>query len=117
MLVTNLFATQLVIAQIAAGLGIPIAAAGLVPTLTMVGYACGLAFVLPLTDKFENRRLMLLTMMASVLALVMAAFAPGKVTLMAAAFLVGVTSCGLQMIVLMQRHSPVKRSAAESLAA
>ena len=100
-LVTNLFATQLVIAQIAAGLGIPIAAAGLVPTLTMVGYACGLVFVLPLTDKFENRRLMLLTMMASVLALVMAAFAPGKVPLMAAAFLVGVTSCGLQMIVVM----------------
>lgn len=100
-LVTNLFATQLVIAQIAAGLGIPFATAGLVPTLTMLGYAGGLVFLLPLIDKFENRRLMLVTLAASVLTLVMAALAPGKVSLLTAAFLVGATSCGLQMIVVM----------------
>ena len=100
-LVTNLFATQLVIAQIAAGLDIPVASAGLVPMLTMLGYACGLVFVLPLIDMFENRRLLLVTLVASVLALVMAAVAPSKVSLLTAAFLVGATSCGLQMIVVM----------------
>ena len=100
-LVTNLFATQLVIAEIAAGLDMAIASAGLVPMLTMLGYACGLVFVLPLIDKFENRRLMLVTLAASVLALAMAASAPGRVSLLTAAFLVGATSCGLQMIVVM----------------
>ena len=100
-LVANLFATQLVIAQIAADLNIPVASAGLVPTLTMLGYACSLVFVLPLIDKFENRRLLLVTLVTSVLALVMAALAPGKASLLTAAFLVGATSCGLQMIVVM----------------
>jgi predicted MFS family arabinose efflux permease len=99
-LVSNLFATQLVIAQIAAGLDIPIASAGLVPTLTMLGYACGLVFVLPLIDKLENRRLMLVTLASSVLTLAMAASAPGRLSLLTAAFLVGATSCGLQMIVV-----------------
>ena len=69
--------------------------------LTMFGYACGLVFVLPLIDKLENRRLMLVTLAASVLALAMAALAPGRVSLLTAAFLVGATSCGLQMIVVM----------------
>ena len=100
-LVGNLFATQLVVAQIAAGLDIPVAAAGLVPMLTMLGYAGGLVFALPLIDKFENRRLLLLTLVASVFALVMATLAPGKASLLTAAFLVGATSCGLQMIVVM----------------
>ena len=100
-LVSNLFSTQLVVAQIAAGLGIPMASAGLVPMLTMLGYARALVFVLPLMDKFENRRLMLVTLAASVLTLAMAALAPGKVALLTAAFLVGATSCGLQMIVVM----------------
>ena len=45
-LVSNLFATQPVIAQIAAGVGMPIASAGLVPMLTMLGYASGMVFVL-----------------------------------------------------------------------
>jgi len=61
----------------------------------------GLVFVLPLIDKFENRRLMLVTLPASVPTLAMAALAPGRVTLLTASFLVGATSCGLQMIVVM----------------
>ena len=44
---------------------------------------------------------MFVSLAASVLALAMAALAPGKVTLLTAAFLVGATSCGLQMIVVM----------------
>jgi MFS family permease len=55
----------------------PIASAGLVPMLTMLGDASGLMFVLPLIDKFENRRPMFVSLAASVLALAMAAFAPG----------------------------------------
>jgi hypothetical protein len=100
-LVANLFSTQPVIAQIAAGVGMPIASAGLVPMLTMLGYASGLMCVLPLIDKFENRRLMLVSLAASVLALAMAALAPGTAPLLTAAFLVGATSCSLQMIVVM----------------
>jgi predicted MFS family arabinose efflux permease len=53
----NVFASQVIVAGIAAGLGLTPAQASLVPTVTALGYALGLLFIVPLADVVENRRL------------------------------------------------------------
>lgn len=100
-IVSNLFASQPIVAEISASIGMPSQLAGLVSTLTMLGYATGVVFLLPLTDRLENRRLILGTLTASVLALLGASYARGAATFLCAVFLVGVTSCTLQMVVVM----------------
>lgn len=97
-IVSNLFASQPIVAEISASIGMPSQLAGLVSTLTMLGYATGVVFLLPLTDRLENRRLILGTLTASVLALLGASYARGAATFLCAVFLVGVTSCTLQIL-------------------
>ncbi len=98
--VANLFASQPVVAEIGAALGMAPGASGSITTATMLGYAAGLVFLLPLVDRLENRRLLLTMLAASVLALIGAAWAPNPVALLVAGFLVGATSCSVQMLVV-----------------
>lgn len=56
-IVVNLTAPQTLIAPIAADLGVRPTLAGLVGTASLLGYAAGLFFLVPLSDLVENRRL------------------------------------------------------------
>jgi predicted MFS family arabinose efflux permease len=98
--VVNLAASQPISAQIGHSLGSTPAAVGMISMLTFLGYAVGVVFLLPLIDKIENRRLILLTLIANVLALLGAASAPSEPFFLGAAFLVGATSCVAQMCVV-----------------
>lgn len=99
--VSNLFAPQPIVAEIGASIGMPPQLAGLAFGLTMFGYAIGLIFFLPILDRLENRKLILGTMAASVLALLWASRARDTATFLCANFLVGSTSCTIQMIIIM----------------
>ena len=60
--VTNLFAPQILLGLIGRSLSMPAWQAGLISTLTMLGYALGLLLLVPLVDLVENRRVILRTL-------------------------------------------------------
>src|SRR3954463_3111389 len=55
----NIYYAQPLIAPISAALGLSHEAAGLIVTMTQIGYGVGLLFIVPLGDLVENRTLML----------------------------------------------------------
>jgi predicted MFS family arabinose efflux permease len=73
--------------------------AGLVPTATQLGFAVGLILLVPLGDRIDRRRLILLQMSALALSLVAAALAPDAWALVVISALVGITSSVAQQIV------------------
>ena len=72
---------------------------GLVPTATQLGFAAGLVLLVPLGDRFERRRLILIQLAALTLSLAAAALAPDAWSLVVASALVGGTSSVTQQIV------------------
>jgi predicted MFS family arabinose efflux permease len=76
LIVANIYYAQPLIADIARSLGLARAAAGLIVTMSQIGYGAGLFFIVPLGDLVENRRLILMSVGLSAVALACAAFAP-----------------------------------------
>ena len=71
-IVTNLFAPQTLVGLIGPSLGANAASVGLVAMATLLGYAAGLFFLVPLADLAENRALILRMLIAAALAAAMA---------------------------------------------
>jgi len=72
---------------------------GLVPTATQLGFASGLLWLVPLGDRFDRRRLILIEFAALILSLAAAALAPDAWSLVIASALVGGASSVAQQIV------------------
>jgi len=98
----NIYYNQPMLADIVRDLGSP-AAAGVVPTVTQVGYALGLLLLSPLGDRFDRKTL--------ILALGLAAISTNLVTLAIASLGIGVLTTFIQQIVPMAAHlaAPAKR--------
>ncbi len=97
--VANLYYAQPLLHTIAHSFGVGAGVTGLVVTLSQIGYAIGLAFLVPLGDLVSARRLLpaLLTLTAA--ALVASALAPTIGTLIAVALLIGLGAVGAQILV------------------
>ncbi|WP_233151672.1 MFS transporter [Pelomonas sp. KK5] len=104
LLVAALYFAQPLTATIAADLGLAPASAGLLVTLTQLGYCAGLVLLTPLGDIVENKRLVLATMTASAGSLALAALAPGGGSFLLASLLVGLSACAVQMLVPLGAH-------------
>ena len=98
-MVANLYYAQPLIALIAPSLHIGDGFGGLIVTLTQLGYACGLLLIVPLADRVENKRLILITLLLAAAALVALAVAPSAALFLIAAAVVGCFSAGAQVIV------------------
>lgn len=98
-IIMNLSAAQPLIGPIAGSIGLSPGAAGLIGTLPLLGYAVGLIFLVPLADLIENRRLILLTQAAAVLAAGVTALIAAPTPFLAALFLLGAACCSIQMLV------------------
>lgn len=70
-----------------------------VPTVTQLGYAAGLIFLVPLGDRLERRRLIIVQFAAMSLSLAALALAPNAALLVIASALVGITASVAQQIV------------------
>ncbi|NOK17544.1 MFS transporter [Corallococcus carmarthensis] len=97
--VANLYYNQPLLGDIGRTLGADGSALGLVPTLTQVGYAVGMLFLVPLGDSLERRKVILMLCGCVGVALVAAGLAPSLHVLVAASFAIGVTTVVPQMLI------------------
>ena len=74
LIVANLYYAQTLVGPISAATGLSAAAAGLIVTLTQIGYTLGLLFIVPLGDLLENLRLIFTGLLFTSAMLVIAAF-------------------------------------------
>lgn len=73
--------------------------AGLVPTLTQLGYALGILLLSPLGDRYDRRRIILVKALFLALALLMSGLAPSVDWLLSASLATGVAAAMAQDIV------------------
>ncbi len=99
LIVANVYYAQPLVGPMAAELGLSPKAAGLIVTMTQIGYGVGLFFIVPLGDLVENRRLVLSVMALGALALATAAFVTHALSFFLAMLCVGFGSVTVQILV------------------
>ncbi len=99
LVVANLYYAQPLLAAIAISFHSSVQGAGLIVTITQLGYAAGLLLVVPLGDIVDRKRLIVLILLASTVALGVAAVAPGLLAFTLACVLVGLGSVAAQVLV------------------
>nr|WP_243758152.1 MFS transporter [Allobranchiibius sp. GilTou38] len=95
----NLYYSQPLLDLIGSDLHISSSATGVLVTVTQLGYAVGLLFVLPLGDLLERRRLIVGMTLATAVALVLTAFAQNEIWLLSMLLVVGLLSVVAQVVV------------------
>ncbi len=95
----DLYYAQPLLSTIAVGLGVGSGTAGLVVTLSQIGYAAGLALLVPAGDMLDRRRLVPVMLLLTAVALAGSAAAPTAAVLIGLAALVGVGSVAAQVLV------------------
>ncbi|WP_010670134.1 MFS transporter [Pantoea agglomerans] len=97
--VANVYSAQPLLESIAASLQVSTGTIGTVVTATQSGYALGLIFLVPLGDCVNRKKLVIIQLLLSVLALITAAVAPDLMTLLCAMLLVGLMAVVTQLMV------------------
>lgn len=97
--VANIYYAQPLLGAIAYDFGITSSEIGLVVTLTQIGYALGLIFLVPLGDLIDRRRLIVGQGVLSVIALVIVATAKTGAILFAGLIAMGLLSVMVQVLV------------------
>lgn len=97
--VVNLFASQVLAGLMARSLGMTGVEIGMVSTLTLLGYALGLFMLVPLADVFENKRLIVGTLLCNIAAALCTALVPTSALLLVSALLLGASCSAIQMLV------------------
>ncbi|MGI4849246.1 MAG: MFS transporter [Janthinobacterium lividum] len=98
-IVANIYYAQPLIALIAPDIGLSNHLASLIVSLTQVGYGVGLIFLVPLGDLLENRRLMITTLLLSIICLAGAATTHAPYPFLVLCMLIGFSSVSVQMII------------------
>jgi predicted MFS family arabinose efflux permease len=97
----NLYYAQPVLDTIAKSFGTSSATAGLIVSFSQVGYAAGLALLVPVGDLVSRRRLIPLIMIVTAASLVVAAVSPDIGLLIGVSLIVGAGSVAAQILVPM----------------
>ncbi|TDY56178.1 MFS transporter [Bacillus subtilis] len=98
-IVANLYYAQPLVGLISKAIGLSPGSAGLIVTLTQIGYVAGLLFLVPLGDIIENKKLIVVSLLLSAAALTLTAFVKHGTLFLAAAFFVGLGSIAAQVLV------------------
>ena len=104
LIVANLYYAQPLAGPISASLGLSPEAAGLVVTMAQVGYVAGLLLIVPLGDLVETRKLVLYVISLGALALFGAALSTRPPQFLLAAFLIGLGSVTVQILIPYAAH-------------
>ncbi|MGE4801583.1 MFS transporter [Yersinia hibernica] len=99
MAVANVYFAQPLLDIMATDLKAPPSAVGLVVTLTQVGYALGLIFIVPLGDLWDRRKLIIGQLLLSATALICASLATTFSLLLMSMLIIGLMAVVVQVIV------------------
>ncbi|MGA7965473.1 MAG: MFS transporter [Gammaproteobacteria bacterium] len=102
--VANIWYAQPLLDTLGHAFGVSNGTAGLIVALTQLGYAAGLAFLVPLGDLLERRRLITVITLGTVLSLAFAAVAPDVSVFLFASLAIGATSVVAQVLVPLAAH-------------
>ena len=102
--VANLYYAQPLENTLATAFHASTGAVGLVITLIQIGYAVGLATLVPLGDLLERRKLLVTLLLIAAAGLVLMTVAPSLAVFGSAAVLVGITSVAVQIVVPFAAH-------------
>jgi predicted MFS family arabinose efflux permease len=102
--VANLYYTQPLLDTLGRGFGLTGGGAGLIVTVTQLGYAAGLVLVVPLGDLVDRRRLIAGVSVLTALALLGAALAPSFALFQLANLAIGLTAVVAQILVPFAAH-------------
>jgi len=102
--VANIYYAQPLIGPVAQTLQLHAGLAGLIMTLTQLGYGTGLLLLVPLADVVENRRLVLGALVGAVVGLAGIALSDSAATFLAASFLVGACAVAAQVLLPFASH-------------
>jgi predicted MFS family arabinose efflux permease len=100
----NLYYAQPILSTIARTLHTSSGTAGLVVTFSQIGYAAGLALLVPLGDLLTRRRLIPAVLAVTTAGLIASASAPGIGPLIAAALVTGTGTVAAQLVIPMAAH-------------
>ena len=104
LVVANIYYNQPLLGKMAATFNVSEAKAGIIATLTQVGYALGLLFIVPLGDMLRRKKLILIDFGLIILSLLLAAFSPDIYILMLASLLIGIASVVPQLFIPLTAH-------------
>lgn len=97
--VANIYYAQPLLDAMAESFSLPPASIGAVVTLTQIGYAAGLLFIVPLGDLIDRRRLVIVQTLLSAAVLAVVGTASRPVILLAGMALVGLLAVVVQVLV------------------
>jgi len=104
LIVANIYYAQPIIELLAPEVGLSSHSASLIVSLTQIGYALGLFFLVPLADLIENKRLMLITLAVSFLSLVGTALADSPNVMLILCLMIGMSSVSVQVLIPLAAH-------------
>ncbi|WP_342051506.1 MULTISPECIES: MFS transporter [unclassified Cupriavidus] len=104
LLVANLYYAQPIIELIAPAVGLSVPSASFIVSLTQIGYAIGLFFLVPLADLLENRRLLVISGIATAASLLGAAVSSHPGPFLLVSLLLGLSSVSVQILIPLAAH-------------
>jgi predicted MFS family arabinose efflux permease len=109
-IVANLYYAQPIVELIAPDLGLSSGNASLIVSLTQIGYALGLLFLVPLSDLVENRTLMIATAVVAGASLLAAATLQHANGFLLISLIIGFSSVSVQMLIPLAAHLAPEQS-------
>lgn len=109
-IVANIYYAQPIVELIAPDLGLSAQSASLIVSLTQIGYALGLLFLVPLSDLIENRKLMIATAVVAAVCLLAAATMQHANGFLLLSLVIGFSSVSVQMLVPLAAHLAPEQS-------
>ncbi|GAB0167956.1 MFS transporter [Lysinibacillus sp. CTST325] len=103
-IVANLYYAQPLVGPISSTLGLSSGAAGLIVTLTQIGYGIGLLLIVPLGDILENRKLVVTLLLFTAVVLAIAAVVKSATLFLATSLFIGLGSVAAQVLVPYAAH-------------
>lgn len=104
LIVANIYYAQPIIELLAPDVGLSAHSASFIVSLTQIGYAIGLFFLVPLADLVENKRLMLITLCITFFSLIGLGVVQTSNTMLFLCLLVGASSVSVQVLIPLAAH-------------